>query len=105
MMSHRNQIVLGNQALIAFNLLLRRDLRRAARFLWCKPFDAALSICEEASRYAMLAASLSFSEISFRSFLMDERSDERWLTLCSRRLVFCRARFLACGELAKGLPL
>ena len=105
MISHRNQILLRDQALIAFNLLLSRDLRRAARFLWCRPFDAALSICAVAARYATPAASLSFSEISFRSFLMDERSDERWLTLCSRRLVFCRARFLACGVLAKGLPL
>jgi len=102
---HRNPIVSEDQALIAFNLLLSRDLRRAARFLWCRFFEAALSIFEVASRYATLAASLSFSEISFRRFLMDERNDERWLTLCSRRLVFCRARFLACGVLAKGLPL
>lgn len=39
--------------------------------------------------------------MSFSSFLMDVRNDERWLMLCVRRLVFWRARFLACGVFAK----
>jgi hypothetical protein len=42
--------------------------------------------------------------INFNSFFIDERSDERMLTLCMRLFTFCRARFLAWGELAKSFP-
>ncbi len=41
----------------------------------------------------------------FKNFFIDERKAERWLMLCSRCLIFCRARFLAWGELAKRHPL
>jgi len=88
-----------------FRRLFRRLFRRAARLLWSRFFTAARSILETASRYAVRAPSRSFAEISFSSFFMDERSEERWLMLLSRRLVFCRALFLAWGELAKDRPL
>ncbi len=88
-----------------FRRLFRRLFRRAARLLWCRFFPAARSILETVSRYAELAPSLSFLEISFSNFFMDERSEERWLMLFNRRLEFCRALFLACGELAKDYPL
>ncbi len=87
-----------------FNRLLRRLFKRAARVLWCRPFDAALSMLDTASRYAVLAASLFFSVISFSNFLMDERNDERMLMLCLRRLAFWRARFRAWGVLANSYP-
>jgi hypothetical protein len=60
---------------------------------------------DTACRYATVAASLSLLEISFRSFFIEERRAERWLIFCARRLSFCLARFLACGVLAKGIPL
>ena len=88
-----------------FRRLFRRLFRRAARLLWSRFFTAARSILETALRYAEFAPSLSFSEISFSSFFMDERSEERWPMLLSRHLVFCRALFLAWGELAKDYPL
>ena len=96
--------------LLDYALSVRRRLfsllfNRAARLLWCSPLDAARSILDTASRYAVVAPSLSLSEINFSNFLMDERSVERWLILCNRRFVFCRARFRACGELAKRFPL
>lgn len=87
-----------------FNRLLRRLFKRAARVLWCRPFDAALSMLDTASRYAALAASLFFSVISFSSFLIDVRKAERMLMLCMRRFTFWRARFRACGEFANGYP-
>jgi hypothetical protein len=42
--------------------------------------------------------------INFNSFFIDERRDERMLTLCMRLFTFCRARFLAWSELAKSFP-
>ncbi len=88
-----------------FRRLFRRLFRRDARLLWCRFLPTARSILETASRYAELAPSLSFWEISFSNFFMDERSEERWLMLFNRRLVFCRALFLAWGVLAKDYPL
>ena len=65
----------------AFSRLLSRLLRRAARFLWCKPLDTARSILETAERYAVAAPSLFLSAIIFNSALIDERRVERWLIL------------------------
>ena len=90
---------------MAFKREFRRDLSRAPRLRWCSPLEVALSIFEVVSRYAAVAASLSLSEISLSNFLMDERSDERWLMLWTRRRVFCRALFRAWGEFAKIFPL
>ncbi len=84
------------------NRLFSRDFSRAARLRWCSPFDTALSILETASRYACLATVASCSSIILSSFLIDERNVERWLMLCRRRFVFCRARLRAWDELAKG---
>lgn len=89
------------QALSARSRLLSLDFKRAARLRWCKPLDVALSILETVSRYACSEASRSPEFMIFRNFLIDERKAERWLMLCSRCLTFCRARFLAWGELAK----
>jgi len=91
------------QALSARSRLFSLDFKRAARLRWCKPFDVALSILETVLRYACSDASRSPVLMDFSSFFMDERRAERWLILCSRCLAFCRARFLAWGELAKGL--
>ena len=91
----------GFYASIVRRRLFRRFFRRAARLAWCNPFDAARSIYDVVSRYAAVAPSLSFEEISLSSFLIWVRSAERWLILRVRRLSFCRARFLACGEFAK----
>lgn len=85
----------------AFRRLFKRLFRRVARLRWCSFFVVARSILETALRYAELAPSRLFSAISFSSFLMDERSEERWLMLFNRRLMFCRTLFLAWGELAK----
>ena len=93
-----------NYAPRVLNLSFRRDFNRAARFLGCIPFEAARSIVDTVSRYADCAASLFFSDISFNNFFMDDRKAERWLIFCTRRFAFCRARFLAWGELAKGFP-
>ena len=87
-----------------FRRLFRRLFKRAARFLWCSPLVTARSMVDTASRYAVVASSLLFSETSLSSFFMDERSDERWPVLRARRVTFCLARFFAWGELAKGLP-
>jgi len=90
------------QALRARSRLLSLDFNRDARFRWCRPLDVEPSILETVSRYACSEAPRSPESMIFRSFLIDERNAERWLTLCSRCLAFCRARFLAWGELAKG---
>jgi hypothetical protein len=93
------------QALIAFKRLFSRDLRRDARLRWCNPFEAALSIFDTVSRYATVAPSLSLLAMSLSNCLIDERKDERWPMFCTRRLLFCRARFRAWGVLAKVFPL
>ncbi len=87
-----------------FKRLLRRLFKRAARFLWCNPFDVAWSMRDTALWYAAVASSLLFFSINLSNFLIDERSAERMLMLCIRRFTFCRVRFLAWGEFAKWVP-
>lgn len=89
----------------ALSRLLSRCFNLAARFRWCNPFDAALSMLEVASRYAVFASSTLFSAIFFSNFLIAERKAERWLILWIRLFALWRARFLACGEFAKFYPL
>ncbi len=91
-------------ALSPLSRSFKRLFRRAARFLWCRPLETARSIFETAALYAVVASSLLLSLISFNNFLIDERSVERWPILVCRRLIFCRARFLAWGVLANGSP-
>ncbi len=98
-------MITTNYALTALRRLFSLCFKRAARLLWCNPFDAALSMVETAALYAFAASSALFSVTFFRNFLIAERSAERWLMLCMRRLALCRARFLACGEFAKVFPL
>ncbi len=84
-------------ALIAVD---RRDFVRETMFLWTIFLSAILSITACDSCRVLAAAALSPVAMAFLTFLTAVRSADFWLALRMRVASACRARFLACAELA-----
>src|SRR4051794_16910518 len=73
--------------------LARRDLRRAAAFLWMTPLVAALSMRFMAMRSASAALSAPASAAA-TAFLVRVRSSDRTVLLATRRFSFWRLRLI-----------
>jgi len=96
--------VRGYWAIARLSILINRDLRRAALFLWMIPFSAALSRALTASLTISLASSILPSAMSFLAFLMKVRARERNIWLRSLLLAELLMRFFADAVFAKVLP-
>src|SRR5215472_10866772 len=79
----------------AASLALRRDLYRAAVFLWITPFFTALSIIETVSANWVFAWALSLDCSAARNLRRAVRRRDVLARFCAVRVVVCRARFSA----------
>src|SRR5215472_9376290 len=77
------------------SLALRRDLYRAAVFLWITPFFTALSIIETVSANWVFAWALSLDCSAARNLRSAVRRREVLVRFCAVRVVVWRARFSA----------
>ena len=84
----------------ALYFAIKRDLRRAALFLWMTPLLATRSSTLTASTVAACAASASPAAIATSAFLINVRASVRSGLLRSRRRSEMRIRFFDDFELA-----
>ena len=85
----------------AWYFAIRRDLRRAALFLWMTPLSATRSSTLTACSVAASAALESPEAMASSAFLTNVRASERNGLFRSRRRSATRIRFFADFELAK----
>ena len=88
-----------------FNLVINRDLRRAALFLWIMPFPATRSSMLIASPTAVDAVVESPARIASSAFFTNVRADVRNGRLRRRRRSATRIRFFAESLFAKVVHL
>src|SRR6185503_11012383 len=77
-----------------------RDFVRDTTFLWTIFLSAMRSMTACDSCNVLVAAALSPVAMALRTFFTAVRSSDFWLALRMRVASACRARFLACAELA-----